>query len=103
MKQNIILFLYFIVCIVLFYVLFQPSNKSDVDPDLNLEDELLEAREARSSGLHGGHGHSVSSKASAHTTEDQITKAEADKVEVEERLEEMEKVVVSLQVRRLNK
>jgi hypothetical protein len=29
--------------------------------------------------------------------EGQITKAEADKVEVEERLEEMEKVVVSLQ------
>merc|ERR1719203_1741431 len=62
------------------------SNKSDVDPDLSLEDELLEASSSLgpSSGLYT-------------SGEGQITKAEADKVEVEERLEEMEKVVVSLQ------
>merc|ERR1719281_450411 len=46
-------------------------SKSDVDPDLNLEDELHEASD-----------HHI---------------AKIEKIEVEERLHEMEKVVVSLQ------
>ena len=50
---------------------FFQISKSDVDPDLNLEDELHEASD-----------HHI---------------AKIEKIEVEERLHEMEKVVVSLQ------